>query len=98
MVIKRNKIVIQKFLSHRSSNNVYLFGERDSLDATKVGTKSANQSKLFLLLEQLKKDTGIQNVAVPNGMVIGYDILEKLLGKEYIKYQENILILIIKKF
>ena len=87
--IAKKIIHITNYIKHIGTNNVYKFGERESLDDTKVGTKSANQSKLFLLLEQLKKDTGIENVAVPNGMVIGYDILEKLLGKEYIElYQQ----------
>ncbi|MBR3627816.1 MAG: hypothetical protein IKN42_03085 [Elusimicrobia bacterium] len=89
-VIRRNKVVIQKFLSHKSKNNVYRFGEKESLDATKVGTKSANQSKLFLTLEQLRKDTGIENIATPTGIVIGYDILEKLFGEEYIEYRQQL--------
>ena len=82
--INKIKITIDKYLPHNSRNNVYRFGEKESLDAAKVGTKSANQSKLFLIIEQLKKQTGISNVAVPNGMAVDYTILENLLGSEYI--------------
>ena len=81
--IVKKVLQITDFVKHTSRNAVYKFGEKQSLDASKVGTKSANQSKLYLALEQLKKETGIKNVAVPEGLVIGYDILEKLLGERY---------------
>ena len=57
--IVKKVLQITDFVKHTSKNAVYKFGEKQSLDASKVGTKSANQSKLFLTLEQLKKETGI---------------------------------------
>ena len=88
--ITKKILNITNYIKHTSKNNVYCFGEKESLDATKVGTKSANQSKLFLLLEQLKKETGINNVAVPNGIVTEYDILEQLLKKEYAELYQSL--------
>ena len=88
--IAKKVLQITDFVKHTSKNSVYRFGEKQSLDASTVGTKSANQSKLFLTLEQLKKETGITNVAVPEGIVIGFDILEKLLGEKYVKLYEEL--------
>lgn len=88
--IVKKVLQITDIVKHTSKNSIYRFGEKESLDAAKVGTKSANQSKLFLTLEQLKKETGIQNVAVPNGFAIGYDILGKLLGEKYLELYEQL--------
>ncbi|MBO7610604.1 MAG: hypothetical protein J6T23_00145 [Elusimicrobia bacterium] len=89
-IIVKKVLQITDFIKHTGINSVYRFGEKQSLDSSIVGTKSANQSKLFLLLEQLKKETGIKNVAVPDGVVIGFDILEKLLGEKYVELYEEL--------
>lgn len=81
--ISKITLKITKFLNHAGSNKAYRFGEKESLDATKVGTKSANQSKLYSSIEQLKRETGIDNVRVSNGLAIDSAILEDLLGQEY---------------
>ena len=81
--IAKRVLHLADYVKLTSKNSVYPFGSRQSLDVAKVGTKSANQSKLYLALEQMKKETGIKNVSVPNGLVIGYDILENLLGEKY---------------
>ncbi len=78
-VINKINLRINNYLPHKNINGVYRFGEEDSLDKTKVGTKSANQSKLYLNVEQMKNDIGVENVAVPNGIAIDYTILEDLL-------------------
>ena len=89
---------INNFINHANTKDVYLFGEKESLDVTKVGTKSANQSKLFLTLDQLKKETGIKNVAVPKGMAISYNILENLLGDEYTELYTQLVSIVTSKF
>ena len=52
--VKNKLLRINKFLPHAGSPNVYRFGEKESLDSATVGTKSANQSKLYLSIDQLK--------------------------------------------
>ncbi|MBR4633148.1 MAG: hypothetical protein IKO48_07540 [Elusimicrobia bacterium] len=81
--INKKVLKLQNFLPHTSKNKVYRFGEKESLDSKRVGAKAAGQAKLHLSIKQLKKDTGIKNVASPNGIVIDYEILEKLLGEQY---------------
>jgi hypothetical protein len=81
--INKKVLKLQNFLPHTSKNKVYRFGEKESLDSKRVGAKAAGQAKLYLSIKQLKKDTGIKNVASPNGIAIDYEILEKLLGEQY---------------
>ena len=87
--IKKTNLIFNRFLSHPKTNTAYKFGEKESVDETIVGTKAANQAKLFIAIEQLKQDTGISDIAVTDGLAIDYKILESLLGQEYINlYRE----------
>ena len=82
-VINQIKLIVNNYLPHVSGSNVYRFGEEESLNKLKIGAKAANQSMLFSNIEQLRINTGVENVAVPNGIAIDYTVLENLLGKEY---------------
>jgi len=82
-IINKIKLIANNYLPHVSGSNVYRFGEKESLNKSKIGAKAANQSKLFSNIEQLRINTGVENVAVPNGIAIDYTVLENLLGREY---------------